>query len=106
MERTRAGLERARREGKRIGRPKRMDSATLARAISLRDQGRSLRAIAMALKVPRATVARALSSQGDGALVEATVSKPPAPATFRSAGGSGGPAGVAHKRSLSGPARA
>jgi putative DNA-invertase from lambdoid prophage Rac len=61
-ERTRAGLLRARREGKRIGRPHRMDRATLSRAVSMRAEGRSLRAIAVALKVPRATLARTLAA--------------------------------------------
>jgi DNA invertase Pin-like site-specific DNA recombinase len=58
IERTKAGLERARREGKRIGRPPR--AFDLATAWRLRDEGASLRTIAMKLHVPRATLGRAL----------------------------------------------
>ena len=66
-ERTRAGLERVRREGSKsgrpIGRPRRLDGATLARVFDLRAAGRSVRSIAMALRVPRPTVQRALAAQ-------------------------------------------
>lgn len=50
-------------EGGRWGRPRRMDAALVARATAMRAEGRSVRAIAIALKVPRATVGRALASQ-------------------------------------------
>jgi putative DNA-invertase from lambdoid prophage Rac len=63
-ERTRAGLARVRahgsRSGKPIWRPPRFDAAGLANLRSLRSAGRSVRSISMALRVPRATVQRAL----------------------------------------------
>jgi putative DNA-invertase from lambdoid prophage Rac len=63
VERTRAGLARARREGTRLGRRRRMASSEIGRALAMRVEGRSVRAIAVALKVPRSTVARALSQK-------------------------------------------
>jgi putative DNA-invertase from lambdoid prophage Rac len=60
-ERTKAGLIQARKRGSRIGRPHRMGVALLARARGMRKAKLSLRAIAVALKVPRATLARALA---------------------------------------------
>lgn len=61
-ERIAAARERIESEGGRWGRPRRVDNATLERAKSMRDSGRSIRSIAVALKIPRATVARALRS--------------------------------------------
>lgn len=59
-ERTRAGLEVARRRGKRLGRkPREVD---LERVLALRDSGRSWRSIAKALKTPKATLLRAAKS--------------------------------------------
>ena len=58
VERTHAGLARARREGKRLGRPRRMDERMISQALALQARGRTLRQIAVALKVPRATLAR------------------------------------------------
>jgi putative DNA-invertase from lambdoid prophage Rac len=57
-ERVKAGLERARREGKRIGRPQTF--VPVARAIGLRRQGLSYREIARCLHVGYGTLHRAL----------------------------------------------
>ena len=58
IERVRAGMARARAEGKRIGRPeRRVDLELLAR---LRAEGRSVRQIARDLAVPSSTVAKRL----------------------------------------------
>lgn len=57
-ERTKAGLERARRQGVVIGRPRR--AIDLRRAKSLLKEGLSLRQIAKRLKVPASTLHRAL----------------------------------------------
>src|SRR5437016_2633180 len=59
IERTRAGLDRARRQGKRIGRPK--ATIDLERARALRAQGKSLREAAMALGVGTSTLHRLLA---------------------------------------------
>jgi DNA invertase Pin-like site-specific DNA recombinase len=67
VERTRAGLSRARREGKRIGRPRRMDRTAVSRALTMRKEGRSQRASAVALKIPRTTLARALTEAAGAA---------------------------------------
>jgi DNA invertase Pin-like site-specific DNA recombinase len=62
IERVRAGMARARAEGKRIGRPvRRMDLEELRR---LRLQGRSIRQIGRALGVPSSTVAKRLAGLG------------------------------------------
>ena len=65
-ERVRAGLDRARangtRSGKPIGRPRRQFDVERARA--MRAEGRSWRAIAQALKVPRRTVERLVGRYG------------------------------------------
>ena len=58
-ERVAAARERVEAEGRKWGRPSRFDEAGLARVHALRKEGRSLRQIAVALKVPLATVARA-----------------------------------------------
>jgi DNA invertase Pin-like site-specific DNA recombinase len=58
IERVRAGMARARAEGKRIGRPVRfMDLVELRR---LREEGQSIREIARQVGVPRSTVAKRL----------------------------------------------
>ena len=60
IERVRAGMARAKAEGKRIGRPVRwVDLEQLRR---LRAEGRSIREIARALGVPRSTVAKRLAA--------------------------------------------
>lgn len=59
VERTKAGLEQARRRGAKIGRPRtRFD---VERARELRTEGRSLRAVAKELGVSYATLCRALA---------------------------------------------
>ena len=55
-DRTKAGLDRARREGKQLGRPRKVWSQ--ARAEKLRAAGKSWRAIAAALKVPESSLRR------------------------------------------------
>lgn len=58
IERTKAGLERARRQGKRIGRPRvRVD---VTQALALQNEGASIRQIALKLGVGAATLHRAL----------------------------------------------
>jgi putative DNA-invertase from lambdoid prophage Rac len=61
IERTNAGLDRARAQGKRLGRPPRVTPKVAAAATRLRQEGRSLRAIAVALKLPERSVRRALA---------------------------------------------
>ena len=62
IERTRAGLQRARREGKRLGRPRReVDRAEVERR---RAEGQSWREIAVALRCPRRTLERAVAQKG------------------------------------------
>jgi len=60
-ERISAARERVEAEGRKWGRPSRFDATGLARVKALRSEGRSIREIAVALKVPRSTVARALA---------------------------------------------
>jgi DNA invertase Pin-like site-specific DNA recombinase len=62
VERTKAVMQRARREGKRIGRRHRMSPSEVERAHSMKAQGASVRTIAIALRTPRATVVRALAA--------------------------------------------
>jgi len=59
-ERVLAGLDRARREGKRIGRPKRLVRLDEDRALRLVSEGLSVRAVARQLGVPVSTAQRAL----------------------------------------------
>jgi DNA invertase Pin-like site-specific DNA recombinase len=60
-ERIAAARERLEAEGRPWGRPPRLSQAECVRLRALRDEGRSLRDIAVAVKVPRSTVARALA---------------------------------------------
>lgn len=53
--------ERLEAEGRPWGRPARMGEGEVHRARELQAQGRSVREVAMAMKVPKSTVARALS---------------------------------------------
>ena len=66
VERTRAGIERARakgtKSGKPIGRPRRLFRVDVERARAMHAAGRSVRAIAMVMKTPRSTVGRALEA--------------------------------------------
>src|SRR5437868_10805782 len=61
IERTKAGLERARRQGRRIGRPRAV--VDVAKALALRTQGKSIREVALVLGVGAATLHRALRSE-------------------------------------------
>lgn len=58
IERTKAGLERARRQGRRIGRPR--AHVDVAKALALRNEGKSIRETALALGIGAATLHRAL----------------------------------------------
>jgi DNA invertase Pin-like site-specific DNA recombinase len=61
IERTKAGLARARLQGKRIGRPRvRVD---VTKALAMQGEGKSIREIAMKLGVGAATLHRALQAQ-------------------------------------------
>jgi DNA invertase Pin-like site-specific DNA recombinase len=74
--RTKAGLARVRekgsKSGKPIGRPRRLDAGTVARVRGLAASGQSSRQIAVALKVPRRTVRRALEAGQNGVASEPT----------------------------------
>ncbi len=61
-ERTRAGMEHARRQGKRIGRPKVMGAKELARARRMREAGRLLRHIGGMLGCSHATILKSLKA--------------------------------------------
>jgi len=60
IERTKAGQARARAEGKRIGRPLRVTRDVIQAAARMKAEGRTERAIAAALKLPRTSVQKAL----------------------------------------------
>jgi DNA invertase Pin-like site-specific DNA recombinase len=79
-ERISAARDRVEREGGRWGRPRRMGAAEVARARQLVKAGRSVRQVAIALKIPRATVQRAVSkSRGARAERARMVKWSPAP---------------------------
>jgi DNA invertase Pin-like site-specific DNA recombinase len=63
-ERVAAARERVEAEGGTWGRPSRVDRATRERAVKLKAAGKTVRDIARTLKVPRSTIARALSQKG------------------------------------------
>jgi len=63
-ERISSARERVEAEGGSWGRPKRLSEADAARVAALRSQGLSLRDIAVAMKVPRSTIARAVHAAG------------------------------------------
>ena len=63
-ERISAARERVEAAGGRWGRPRRLDPGTLARAVKMRADKMTIREIAVALKIPRATLAGALSGKG------------------------------------------
>ncbi|MGR6520108.1 recombinase family protein (plasmid) [Rhodococcus erythropolis] len=65
VERTHAGLEAARRQGRHGGRPTVMTPERIELARTLREQGKSLDAIAATLGVGRSSVSRALVNTGD-----------------------------------------
>lgn len=62
-ERISAARERVEAQGGRWGRPKRWTETQAAQAAEMRRAGRSVRDVAIALKVPRSTVARMLSQK-------------------------------------------
>ncbi len=62
-ERIAAARERVEAEGGTWGRPKRMSEALVDRAVAMRNAGRTIRYISMALKVPKSTVSRTLMSR-------------------------------------------
>ncbi len=80
-ERIAAARERVEAAGGRWGRPRRMARDEVARAAAMRADGRSVREIAIALKVPRSTVGRALASQNGGHVEQRSCSSdlPPEP---------------------------
>jgi DNA invertase Pin-like site-specific DNA recombinase len=63
-ERVVAGLEAARRRGRRGGRPRRLDAERVAAAKAMLAEGRSLAAAARVMGVPRSTLADALRRAG------------------------------------------
>lgn len=63
-ERISAARKRIESKGGAWGRPRRVDEVTAARMRKLKGEGRSVRAIAMACKVPRATCAKVLAQKG------------------------------------------
>jgi DNA invertase Pin-like site-specific DNA recombinase len=79
-ERISAARDRIEAEGGAWGRPRAVDPATLARARKLKSAGRTVREIAVALKLKRSTLHGALSEKGHYAV------KPPAAKKPRSAG--------------------
>ncbi len=60
-ERIGAAMERLQAQGKSWGRPQRLKDADRARILALKSEGRSVWQISLALKVPRATVGRAVA---------------------------------------------
>jgi DNA invertase Pin-like site-specific DNA recombinase len=60
-ERISAARERVEAEGGRWGRPSRVDEGTRSKLFALRRAGRTIREIAVAVKLPRSTVARHLT---------------------------------------------
>jgi DNA invertase Pin-like site-specific DNA recombinase len=60
-ERISAARERVEAEGRSWGRPRRLDHHARAQALAMKAAGKSVREIAVAMKVPKSTVARALS---------------------------------------------
>lgn len=59
-ERMAAARERLLASGRAWGRPRRADAATIAKAVEMREDGRTIREIARALKIPKSTVARSI----------------------------------------------
>jgi DNA invertase Pin-like site-specific DNA recombinase len=61
-ERIAAARERVEAEGGKWGRPSRFTDADRAKVLALHREGRSIRGIAIAMKVPKSTIARALKA--------------------------------------------
>lgn len=74
-ENTRLGLERARREGKTLGRPAVMTAARVAQAVRMRAEGQSMRGIAATLGVSKSSVDRALRAHDVAAAAAADDAK-------------------------------
>lgn len=66
-ERISAARERVEAEGRRWGRPTRLDDGRRAQVISMKNAGRTIREIAVAVKIPKSTVARALRTTSEPA---------------------------------------
>ncbi len=64
IERVRAGLDRARAKGVRLGRPR--AAVDIGRVVSMRSEGKSIRAVARALKISPMSVGRALAELPGG----------------------------------------
>jgi DNA invertase Pin-like site-specific DNA recombinase len=62
-ERISAARDRLESEGRAWGRPSRFSAADIRRVVAMKTEGRTVREISMALKVPRSTVGRLLTSQ-------------------------------------------
>jgi DNA invertase Pin-like site-specific DNA recombinase len=67
VERTKAGLVRARRQGKKLGRPKALGAADETRALAALRDGESITSIARDLGVSRATIMRLRDARKDTA---------------------------------------
>lgn len=78
-ERIAAARERVEAAGGRWGRQRRMARDEVSRAAAMRADGRSVREIAVALKVPRSTVGRALASQNGGLVEQRSCPSDPPP---------------------------
>ena len=61
-ERTKRGLERARREGKKLGRPRKLDERKIREIKKLKQKGLSIRSIARIYNVSPRTIQRVLNS--------------------------------------------
>jgi len=64
VERVKAGLKRAKAEGRKLGRP-RVDGKVTAKVLALRREGKGMRKIARELGIGNATVQRILGEEGD-----------------------------------------
>jgi DNA invertase Pin-like site-specific DNA recombinase len=64
VERVKAGLKRAKVEGRKLGRP-RVDGKVTAKVLALRREGKGMRKIARELGIGNATVQRILEEEGD-----------------------------------------
>lgn len=64
VERVKAGLKRAKAEGRKLGRP-RVDGKVTAKVLALRREGKGMRKIARELGIGNATVQRILEERGD-----------------------------------------
>jgi len=63
-ERIKSARERVERQGGRWGRPRKIDPGTLSRMRTAKKEGKTIRQVSKAFKVPRATVQRALAQKG------------------------------------------